>query len=318
MIIKCPSWIPDPLKRALLNSVGEYSEVRQRFLSQFTYDEEVSVTDLTRPIQQFWLYRLHKDKFVIDVLKDNWHSLQGSIVHFILENYALPTDLVEERQHTLMKVDDLNVLFHGCPDHYDPATKTLTDYKYTSAKSILYGTKEEYEFQLNANKYLLETRGFPVETIQNLYLFRDWNKRDKEQFEGYPEEYAKIISYEPWSRRKTENEIMEKISNLFSYRKKVLPECSSEERWNRTAKYQVFKRNKGNKEMGKRCWKSAPTLDQATALAATAEEETRIDFFPGTDTRCEDYCHANRFCKQYHALCKQREERVQQGGLVEE
>lgn len=310
MIIKIPEWLDrvEPLKNALLNSVEEYSEVRRRFLSQFNYDEEFSVTDLTRPIQQFWLYKRHKKEFVIEPLKDNWHSLQGSIVHFILENYAPKYCLVEERQHCFFTINGKRVLFHGCPDLFDPHSGRLTDYKYTSAKSVCYEKNDAYEFQLNANKYLLDGAGHYVKSMTNIFLFRDRNKRDAEQYEGYPLENAQELVYEPWDRGATENQIISKITELLKHKdSEELPECSAEERWNRTARWKIRKKKKGNKEWMKNAWKSASSYEEAVALSHTAEEETHIVFSPGSDTRCEDYCHANRFCKQYHKLCAQRE-----------
>jgi hypothetical protein len=311
MIIKIADWLEDvePLKLALLNSVEEYSEVRRRYLSQFEYDEEFSVTDLTRPVRQFWLYKRHKQDFVIDLLKDNWHSLMGSIIHFILENYAPKDHLVEERQHCFFNINGKKILFHGCPDLYAIKKKALKDWKFTSAKSMCYEKNDAYEFQLQSNAFLLEGRGYPVEHIENIFCFRDRNKRDAEQYEGYPEENAQRLSYPLWPREKTESEIISRIENLLQYKEaQELPECTEEERWNRTAKWKIKKKKKGNKEWMKKAWKTADTEEEARMIAATADADTEIYYSPGTDVRCEDWCHANRFCSQFHRLCRMREE----------
>lgn len=322
MIIIEPKGLPAPIIAALKASIGEYAELRKNFLSKFHYDEEFSVTDLTRPVRQFWLYRRHRENFVIDLVKDNWKAFQGTIVHFILENYADPDDMVEERQYVfLSSKEGKKILFHGCPDHYSPKTKHLTDYKYTSARGMLYGPKEEYIFQLNANKYLLDSRGYAVDSISNTLLFRDWSKKDQREYaEKYPDVEIVDVPYKPWDRQLTENKILERIELLLKHKDTEddkLPGCTADERWNRTARYMVHKKLKRSRsspcsssssaqetEWGKRAWKSADTEEEAYAIAATATEETRIEFNQGTNVRCEDWCHANRFCGQYHRMCK--------------
>jgi hypothetical protein len=91
--------LPESLERALKASVFEYSADRKEFLARFEgqYDEEFSVTDLPQAPKQLWLRRKFRDDIVIDLVKDNYFALLGTIVHAILEKYAPPDSIVEGR-----------------------------------------------------------------------------------------------------------------------------------------------------------------------------------------------------------------------------
>ncbi len=301
--------LPAPIERALRRAVFEYSIARRKFLDQFAgqYDEEFSVTDLSQAPKQLWLKRKFRKDIIIDLVRDNYFSLLGSVVHHILEHHAPPHCIVEERQHVIITIGGIRVLFHGQPDLYDPTIRHLDDYKFTSATAILY-EKPEYEFQLNANKWLFESRGLRVDTIRNVYLFRYLDPRLQQANPEYPKDNIYLKDFKPWTRAKTEETIKGLIANLLKYRNtdwSKLPDCTDEERWIRDSSYAILKRKVGTKkepiqDWGKNAWAKCDTKEEAVQLLSTnpPNEETKIVERKGSPRKCMDYCPVVRWCGQ--------------------
>lgn len=315
-IIEDPS-LPAPILNALRESIFEYSTDRKKFMSQFEgqYDFEFSVTDLTRPTKQYWLSKRYGDEITIDLVKDNYWSLLGSIAHFILEHYAPAHYLVEERQHCILNVDGHRVLFHGKPDAYDPEIKMLYDYKFTSPYSFL-NLKWEYEFQLNANKYLFDTRGIKTDRIANVYMFRELNAQHQRTIPNYPTKFIEVKEFEPWERSVTENKIKELILekiNASQLKRKELPDCSDEERWMRDSRWVAYKRKKATKkepypDFSSKAFLWADTEQELNQQLEVVNEEVKKEYRPGEAKRCDSYCAVAPWCHQRQQELKLIEE----------
>lgn len=310
--IKVMPGLPKPIERALRGAVFEYSVARKKFLERFAgkFDHEFSVTDLMQAPKQLWLRRQFREDIVIDLVRDNYFSLLGSVVHHILEKYAPPSCIVEERQHTLMEVDGYKILLHGQPDLYDPDGEQLDDYKFVSAFAVLY-EKAEYEFQLNVGKYLFETRGIPVKGLRNIYLFRHLDKIAQMRNPDYPRENIFIKVHQPWTRSVTESKIRSLISNLVKYSKfpwKQLPDCTDAERWIRESSWAVMKRKKGTKKQpiqdwGKLAFARFDTEKEARDFIGNSNEveEMKIEKRIGEPKKCMEYCPVVPWCQQRQA-----------------
>lgn len=318
--------LPKPLERALRSSVFEYSRARREFLEPLKgqYDVEFSVTDLYKSPKQLWLTRKFRDDIVINLVKDNFLSLLGNIVHYILEHHAPPHCIVEERQYVILNVGGVRVLFHGCPDLYDPETQSLDDYKFTSGYAVLY-EKAEYEFQLNANAFLLESRGLEVRRIRNVYMFRYLDPIAQQRNPEYPKENVYLKHFKQWDRSVTEAKIRERIALHLKYRAtmwKKLPDCSDEDRWIRNTTFAVYKRKNGTKK--------APIQDWSSKSIARCETQEEAEDFikrnkddipqemkwikkPGEPKRCQEFCPVAGWCDQYQNELKQNE-----GSIIED
>lgn len=313
--------LPAPIERALRSSVFEYSVARKKFLKQFEgqYDEEFSVTDLMQAPKQLWLKRKFREDIVIDLVRDNYHSLLGSVVHSILEKYAPPEWIIEERQHTILNVDGKRILIHGQPDCFDPSTGKLIDYKFTSGYAVLYD-KKEYEFQLNANAWLFENRGFNVTGIENIYLFRHLDKQAIARNPEYPKENIRIKGFKLQGHKKTEQQIIGLVRNLMKHKGtpwKKLPDCTDEERWIRDSSFAVIKRKKGTKKQPKQDWSktataSFDTQSQAIRFIAQSEieEEMKVVKRSGNPRKCEEFCPVVAWCGQRQAELKAKEKKI--------
>jgi hypothetical protein len=313
--------LPEPLVRALKRAVFDYSIARRKFLDQFTgqYDEEFSATDLSQSIKQLWLKRKFRKDIVVDLVRDNYHALLGSVIHHILEHHAPPRCIVEERLHTFLTINGVRVLLHAQPDLYDPDKLILDDWKFTSATAILY-EKEEYRLQLNIGKYPSEGMGREVKRIRNIYLFRYLDQRLMQQNPDYPRENVYIKEHTPWTRQETESRIKAEISRLLKHRKtkwKELPDCTDDERWIRNTTYAIIKRVKGTKKApighwGKNAYAVADTEKELIQLLKNnpVEEETKIVKRAGMPRKCMDYCPVSGWCHQYQSELKENEKHI--------
>ena len=311
--------LPSPVEAALKGAQYEYSKDRKEFLAGLAgqYDIEFSVTDLTRPTKQLWLGRKFNDDIVIDLVKDNFYSLLGSVTHWILQRYAPAHCVVEAREYVIFTINGLRVLVHGQNDLYDPSTYTLDDYKVTSGWSFLY-EKAEYEFQLNANKYIRETRHpqHPIKHIRNIYLFRHLDKVAQERNPEYPRDNIAIKIFKPWDRSVTEERIKSLVKQKLAHMStkwQLLPDCTDEERWIRDTKWSVYKRKKQAKkgeipDFSSRAAAHFDTEAEATTYADFCGEETKIKKKTGEPKRCVEYCAVAPFCKQFQDELKAKQE----------
>lgn len=310
MQFKIDPALPAPVIAALKSAQFEYSQDRAEFLEGLKgqYDVEFSVTDLTRPTKQLWLTRKFKDDLVVDLVKDNFYSLLGSVTHWILQRYAPHDSFVEQRNYVIFNVNGVRVLVHGQYDLFDIHTETLDDYKLTSGWGFLY-EKKEYEFQLNANKYLTETRypAHKAKYLRNIYMFRHLDRRAQEMNPEYPRENIMIKNYRPWERSVTEARILELVQSKLRYRLASwtsLPDCTDEERWIRDTKWSVYKRKKAAKkgeipDFSSRAAGHFETEEAAKAYASEAGEDTKIIKHTGEAKRCGEFCPVAPFCRQY-------------------
>lgn len=313
--------LPAPIERALKSAVFEYSTARRKFLKQFEgqYDEEFSVTDLMQAPKQLWLKRKFREDIVIDLVRDNYHSLLGSVMHSILEKYAPPHWIIEERQHTIINVDGVRVLIHGQPDCFDPETGELIDYKFTSGWAVLFD-KQEYEFQLNANAWLFQNRGFKVKDIRNIYLFRSLDKQAQRRNPEYPTENIRIKPFTLQKHSVTEKQIHGLVRGLLKHKKtpwKKLPDCTDDERWIRESSFAVLRRKKGTKKQPVQDWakNAVASFDtQAEAIKYIAEsdveEEMKVVKRSGNPRKCEEFCPVVAWCGQRQAELKAKQKKI--------
>jgi hypothetical protein len=313
---------PAPLEQALRSAVFEYSMERKKFLKRFEgqYDEEFSITDLPLAPKQLWLKRKWWDDIRIDLVRDNYSSLLGQIVHFILEHHAPPNCVVEERQHTFITVAGVRVLFHGKPDLYDPKDKRIDDYKFCSAISMLY-EKWEYEFQLNAGAWLFQNRGLDVSKLKNIFLFKELNAAAADKIPNYPQENIAVRKFTPWPRSVTEGKIKQLIARQLQYKHthwKKLPDCTDAERWLRDSNWGVFKRVKPKRHQRIGDWsklaaKRFSTEKEAQEYAdlhTSMGIDTEIKKKVGTPKKCDKYCPVVGWCAQRQNELKLKEKKV--------
>lgn len=150
-------------------------------ISRDTYirgDNNYSVTELIEAPRIVQLKRRHWDELEEDVIDNVW-SIFGSAVHNIMEAHASDEHFVEQRYY----VERHGRKVGGMIDAYNSGT--ITDYKVTSAWSIIYGSKKDHWTQ-QLNCYDKDTE---VLTAGGWKFFKDVSLEDQ------------IFSYDPQTKQ---------------------------------------------------------------------------------------------------------------------
>lgn len=273
------SGLPDALLRAVKNDTYNKG------------DAEFSITELIGPARISALKEQHKHEVEEDV-EEVLYRLYGQIVSGILER-ANKKDLAEERLYGVIG----GVRISGQLDSLDLDESILSDWKLTSLYGFKPGVppKPEWVYQLNGLLELLRQNGKDAKKLQIVGLLRDWSKM-KAAREGseYPQMPSVILPIPMWERSKIEEYLW---SRIVAHRqaRKVLPECTPDERWHKDDVHAVMKGK------NKRAVKLHDNASAALAHARNAGADHRVEFRPGESTRCLHYCPVAKFCSQFQA-----------------
>ena len=130
-------------------------------------------------------------------------------------------------------------------------------------------------------------------------MFRDWSKIQALTNPNYlSKKQVAVLDVNQWGLLVTTDYILSRIAAFKAAENlddSELPECTSDERWQRPDKYAVTRL--GNKKASKLC----DSEDQANEWISNANPKMKyeITFRPGEPIRCKYYCEVNKFCKQY-------------------
>ncbi len=249
-----------------------------------------SVTEILKPVKVIHLTERHIDEIEEDCSERIW-ALLGSAVHTVLERGADKNSLNE--QFMTSEID--GVQLSGTPDLLD-ADGNLSDYKITSAWSVVYGSRlKEWTEQLNVYIWLFKQHGFEVKKANIIAIFRDWSEMKAMQSDNYPKSTVQTIPVEIWTAEKQLEFIKAKLTDIVcakAFTDDELPDCTAEQMWQKEDVYAVMK--KGRKSAVKLFEKE----DEANALVKEGKGDEVVKRC-GERTRCEKYCSVNAFCKQF-------------------
>lgn len=351
--------LPVPLVKALTESNSKYFEDLKEHFDGVNeeFDFQISVTSLIKSPRQVQLTKRHYNDVTADPLKECFFTMQGSIIHYVLESYAgdgrsddeirmeLIRNLMEESKnediddaydsymvkeiediltsplvkfHTrksdyirearlgsIIEIDGVRVYFHGQMDLFEKKTATLTDWKYTSANSLLY-PNEDYVYQLNALRWLAyKNASFPhrIEKLQNVYIFRHLDKRWMDN-PLYPKENAQVKDVPMKTRAEVEEWLHHRIRLHLNDKDKEddqLSFCSDEERWMRDSEWKVLTKT----VKGDRFKKTADYRGKLEEVNAYIKQNNlhagqyQLEEKKGTPTKCNGFCLGRDFCNQY-------------------
>jgi hypothetical protein len=272
------SGLPDALVNAIKND---------------PYDKggsEFSVTQLIGPARQAALRETHKDEIEEDA-EERLFAFYGQIGHGILER-ANRNAIAEKRYHGVIG----GATVSGQLDTLDLDGGTLSDWKFTTSWGFKPGTppKPEWVQQLNMQLELLRQNGMNATKLQIVGLLRDFSKMEAMRNQDYPRQPVVIMPIPMWDRAKTVEFMW---SRIVAHReaRKMLPECTNEERWAKPDVHAVMKRGR------KSAVRLYDTAAEALAHAGTSSDLS-VQFRRGTNTRCEAYCNISKFCAQFKSL----------------
>tara|TARA_R110000822_G_scaffold65505_4_gene160291 strand:+ start:1173 stop:2027 length:855 start_codon:yes stop_codon:yes gene_type:complete len=254
-------------------------------------DSDISVTRLIAPPRQVYLNKKHHEELVEDC-SDRLFSLMGQAMHHILERGG---DLeghriIERRLFVLIGGWKLS----GQIDIWEDGT--LDDYKFTSVWETMNGLSPEKIAQLNILKWLCERNGIYVKKLRIVAMYRDWSKTKSKTERDYPKHQIGVIESPMWSEQETLEYICDRI-DLHKAAEIELPECTDEEMWARPTKYAVMK--EGNIKAKRLLDSHADALEWAVTKKLTMKDHY-IEERKGEKVRCENYCAAAAFCKQFN------------------
>jgi hypothetical protein len=272
-------------------------------------DSDYTATELIKPVRINVLTKRHWSDLSEDVSDRVW-ALGGQVKHLIFRRLAekYPERYIAERR-MFATVDDTKV--SGQLDLYDRQTSVLWDYKESSVWKFVIGDTADWEAQANINRYCLEAGDndsgngesgnsagtapaplSPVSALQNLVILKDWKAREAEKKPDYPQCAVSVVDIPIWSDKECETFIGKRIEE-YRQGEIELPLCTSEEMWERPAKFAACKRGR------KSAVKLHDTEGEAVAHVSQLGAGHYIERRPNERVRCERYCPVSDFCEQF-------------------
>lgn len=256
---------------------------------------DYSATTLLKPPRIVQLERRYWGILEQDAIDRVW-SLFGQACHYVLEQHADDDAVSEERLY--VTVHDRKI--GGQVDHYHRGV--ISDYKVTSAWSIVHGSKfEDWEIQLNIYAYIFRKNGYEVNKLQIITIPRDWDKHKARQDPSYPQTPLVVYTIPLWSLEKQEQFILNKVHEHIlaeDLEDTDLPCCTAEEMWEQPTKYAVMKKD------AKRATRVFDDKAEAEAfrwevIGGSQENLAYVQERRGRRTRCLEYCPVAGYCSQY-------------------
>lgn len=257
-------------------------------------DADYSVTELLSPPRVRRLQQRHDAVLTKDVSDMLW-SLLGSALHVVAERASAEDHLTEER--IVAEIDGVKVSGGIDLQEMTPDGVIITDYKFTSAYSVM-NEKKEWEEQLNMYKWLVETvKRIPVKSLWICALIRDFSRHDRR--ENYPDAPIHMVEIPMWDSVTAEMFVrsrlhLHKEAKFADAMEEPLPPCSAEERWFSETTYAV------KKEGRKTAVRVFKTIEEAQELAV--KEKGYVETRTGEPRRCTgNFCGVAEFCEQYQS-----------------
>lgn len=258
-----------------------------------------SATALLKGIREVILERRHGDEIEQDVSDMIW-MLFGTAVHSILENQSEGAMELKET-YVEMPVGDYKV--SGRFDLYDAETQTITDYKTCSVWKIIHNDFEDWKKQLLIYAAIMNYTGFPVKHGQIVAMMKDHSKSKAKFDTAYPQFPVLQIrfNYSDVGFERINEFIATRIGEIKeaeTLSDDDLPICTPEERYNSGDKFAVMKNGR------KTALKVCDSADEANKYLDTRGGDS-VEYRPGEDKKCKDYCAACEFCNYYREHVKE-------------
>jgi hypothetical protein len=269
--------LPDTIYEAVVNDPYEQ-------------DGDISATGMIKSPRMRQL-ELRHDKDLSEDCSDRLFMLQGRAIHYVLQVQSPDNVLVEER----LSCEIAGWVVTGQADLLDNKG-VLSDYKWTSVWSVVYGLKPEWEAQDNIYGYLYRFANFSVKKLQIVVLLRDWSQSRARQGGDYPPCACVVMPVPLWSDEKCFQYIEDRVIMHQAAEKMAdndLPPCTPEERWEKPTTYAVIKKGR------KSALRVLPSWDEAEKWIKDNGKGDLIETRWGESTRCEGYCVVKDVCNQY-------------------
>lgn len=213
-----------------------------------------SVTELIGPPQIRMLNLKHWGEVEEDA-HDRIFAVLGRLMHVLLHEYAGGAEVISEETLT---TEVQGVTVTGTPDLLHHPSGVLSDYKLVGMRTTAYGVKSEWVEQLNLYAELLRRRGYRIERLEIVAVYRDWMTQQTGKA-NYPQTQSETFPVPLWEEGEAARFLEERVRLHVAAEAGDVPDCTDAERWHRPA------RSKGS---------------------------------IGSNPRCQSYCRVARFCPQ--------------------
>ena len=140
-----------------------------------------------------------------------------------------------------------------------------------------------------------------VKALKIVAIIRDWNRNDAAKDKGYPQAPMIVLDIPLWTREMQEmfvDDCLTSHSNtaMAAAMDEELPDCTEEQRWYRQGVYAL------QSATGKSI-KNEKTIDAMNKYIADKKiDMTRFTIVkrPDRSTKCQSFCKAAPWCKQYN------------------
>jgi hypothetical protein len=257
----------------------------------------ISATELLNSPRIVQLRAKYDDQITTDVSDMIW-SIIGTAIHGVLEQGKDANHIVEQRLHEVLDGWHISGAIDLQIVHDDGIE--INDYKNVGVWSVM-NEKVEWEQQLNIYAWLVEkVKKTPVVKLAIIAIIRDWNRRDAQTRQGYPQSQVATIPVNLWSMEEREEFIRSRIhlhsEALFATDTgEVLPLCTPGEMWERETTYAI------KKDGASRAKSVHNDLEDAEKALEDAGKGYSLEVRPGERTRCKNFCPVSEFCDQWKA-----------------
>lgn len=256
-------------------------------------DKRYSVTSMLKGNREILLTRRHFSEMTQDAADSIWLIL-GNAVHKILEQSHEASDELKE---TKVHYEFPNgYTLSGQQDLYSEKLKRITDYKTGSVWKVKFGDWEDYRTQCLYYGLLFRKIGFEVTNAEIVFIMRDWTKTEAKIKPDYPQHpvFIQHFDFTDEDFEEAEKTIINKFNELDQLQNVAdsdLPLCTEKERWSKAPSYAVMKKGV------KRALKVCESEDEANEFLKTKGDY--VEFRPGIDTKCSDYCACCEYCSYW-------------------
>lgn len=279
----------------ITNKKGLPEQLVRAVERDYTYqDKRYSITSLLDTHRILQLKRRHHDELSQDVSDMIW-MIFGSGIHKAIEDAG-----VGEGQHAEKRLEWQfgDYTLSGIVDFIDEKKEIVLDWKTTSLWTYIYKSNHDKwlkQLQLSALLWFKNT-GQWIQKGQIGALLKDYKKKPFPE-EGYPDSELQIIEFDLGSPQDIEDWVIQTFDDIAlmeTFDDYELPLCSPEDRWNTGDKWAVIEKGK---KRAKRVYDNEEEATEHVSSAFSIGVKMEIDFRPGEDKRCKDYCPVKAFCE---------------------
>jgi len=260
---------------------------------------DISVTGLIGPPRMRIMNQKHGHEAKIDVSR-RLFALLGTAMHKLMEHGDDPSDIVKEER---IFSEHMGWSISGQIDRAESGAQgvTIYDYKLAAARAVV-DEKAEWSQQLNLYRWLYAQEYGHWPKAKIIVIIRDWIAAKAREVEGYPQTPMVVIPVPSWPEIKIMSYLSRRVQlhqdaqALFDRTGEIV-HCTSEDRW---ARADVWAARTVRR-------KAALSLHPTREAAEKVSGMDHVEYRPGVQVRCEDWCQFKDFCEQFKAIKEQQE-----------